>query len=108
MSRRFAHRRGVGAPRPEAGHADKAYDSAANRAWLRRRGIGRRIAGGGGEPPAGAPTRGGVLGAAWAASLAGGAGAVVVELLAAAPGVMGPRLGAVVCVRAAGLRGDRH
>lgn len=30
--------------RPGAVHADKGYDSAANRAWLRRRGIGPRIA----------------------------------------------------------------
>jgi Transposase DDE domain len=30
--------------RPEAVHADKAYDSAANRAWLRRRGMKARIA----------------------------------------------------------------
>ena len=30
--------------RPDAVHADKAYDSAANRAWLRRRGIRPRIA----------------------------------------------------------------
>ena len=30
--------------RPDAVHADKAYDSAANRAWLRRRGIKARIA----------------------------------------------------------------
>jgi transposase len=30
--------------RPEGVHADKAYDSAANRAWLRRRGIRPRIA----------------------------------------------------------------
>jgi transposase len=30
--------------RPAAVHADKAYDSAANRAWLRRRGIQPRIA----------------------------------------------------------------
>jgi transposase len=30
--------------RPAAVHADKAYDSAANRAWLRRRGIKPRIA----------------------------------------------------------------
>jgi transposase len=30
--------------RPDAVHADKGYDSAANRAWLRRRGIRPRIA----------------------------------------------------------------
>jgi IS5 family transposase len=30
--------------RPAAVHADKAYDSQANRAWLRRRGIRPRIA----------------------------------------------------------------
>jgi IS5 family transposase len=30
--------------RPEGAHADKGYDSAANRAWLRRRGIRPRIA----------------------------------------------------------------
>jgi transposase len=30
--------------RPGAVHADKGYDSAANRAWLRRRGITARIA----------------------------------------------------------------
>jgi IS5 family transposase len=30
--------------RPEAVHADKGYDSAANRAWLRQRGIRPRIA----------------------------------------------------------------
>jgi transposase len=30
--------------RPEAVHADKGYDSAANRSWLRRRGIRPRIA----------------------------------------------------------------
>jgi transposase len=30
--------------RPAAVHADKGYDSAANRAWLRRRGIRPRIA----------------------------------------------------------------
>jgi transposase len=30
--------------RPGAVHADKGYDSTANRAWLRRRGIGPRIA----------------------------------------------------------------
>jgi IS5 family transposase len=30
--------------RPEAVHADKGYDSHANRAWLRRRGIRSRIA----------------------------------------------------------------
>jgi len=30
--------------RPDAAHADKAYDSRANRAYLRRRGIGARIA----------------------------------------------------------------
>jgi hypothetical protein len=30
--------------RPDAVHADKAYGSAANRAWLRRRGIRPRIA----------------------------------------------------------------
>jgi IS5 family transposase len=30
--------------RPQAVHADKGYDSAANRAWLRRRGIRPRIA----------------------------------------------------------------
>jgi transposase len=30
--------------RPDAVHADKAYDSAANRAWLRRGGIRPRIA----------------------------------------------------------------
>jgi transposase len=30
--------------RPEAVHTDKGYDSAANRAWLRRRGIRPRIA----------------------------------------------------------------
>jgi IS5 family transposase len=30
--------------RPAAVHADKAYDSAVNRAWLRRRGIRPRIA----------------------------------------------------------------
>jgi hypothetical protein len=30
--------------RPDAVHADKAHDSAANRAWLRRRGIRPRIA----------------------------------------------------------------
>jgi IS5 family transposase len=30
--------------RPGAVHADKGYDSAANRAWLRRRGIRPRIA----------------------------------------------------------------
>jgi transposase len=30
--------------RPQAVHADKAYDSAGNRAWLRRRGITARIA----------------------------------------------------------------
>src|SRR6266545_1897751 len=47
---------------------------------------------------------GGVLGAAGPASLAGGAGAVVAELLAAVAGALGPRLGAVVRLRAAGLR----
>jgi hypothetical protein len=30
--------------RPDAVHADKGYDSRANRAWLRRRGITARIA----------------------------------------------------------------
>jgi IS5 family transposase len=30
--------------RPEAVYADKGYDNAANRAWLRRRGIRSRIA----------------------------------------------------------------
>jgi IS5 family transposase len=30
--------------RPAKVHADKGYDSRANRAWLRRRGIGPRIA----------------------------------------------------------------
>jgi IS5 family transposase len=30
--------------RPDAVHADKGYDSQANRAWLRRRGIRSRIA----------------------------------------------------------------
>jgi IS5 family transposase len=30
--------------RPDKIHADKGYDSKANRAWLRRRGIGARIA----------------------------------------------------------------
>jgi hypothetical protein len=58
-------------PRPAAVHADKGYDSAANRAWLRRRGIRPRIARRGIEssaPP-------------WAASVEGRAGAVVADLL---------------------------
>jgi IS5 family transposase len=37
--------------RPAAVHADKGYDSAANRAWLRRRGIRPRIARRGIESP---------------------------------------------------------
>jgi transposase len=46
-----------------------------------------------------------VVDAAWSPPLAGGAGAVVVELLQAAAGAVGPRFGAVVCVRAGGLCG---
>jgi hypothetical protein len=37
--------------RPAAVHADKAYDTATNRAWLRRRGIRPRIARRGVESP---------------------------------------------------------
>src|SRR5918995_1032577 len=47
-----------------------------------------------------------VLDTAWAAPLAGGAVAVVAELLAAATGALGPGRWAVVRVCAAGLRGD--
>jgi hypothetical protein len=76
--------------RPAKVHADKGYDSRANRAWLRRRGIKSRIARRGIESST----------AAWAAPLAGGAVAVVVELLAAAGCAVGPGRGAVVRLRA--------
>jgi len=49
------------------------------------------------------PAWGGVVGAAGAASVEGRAVAVVVELLAAAGGAVGPGLGTVLRVRAAGL-----
>jgi hypothetical protein len=50
------------------------------------------------------PAWGQILDPAGAASLAGGAGAVVAELLAAPAGTVGSGVGAVVRVRAAGLR----
>jgi hypothetical protein len=81
--------------RPGVIHADKAYDSAANRAYLRRRGIRPRIARRGVESSA----------RPWAASLEGGAVAVLVELLAAAWDAVGPSQWAVVRVRAGGLCG---
>jgi hypothetical protein len=56
-------------------------------------GSGRGSLGGGSSPRPG-----------WAASLAGGAGAVMAELLAAAAGPLGSGLGALVCVCAAGVR----
>ena len=81
--------------RPAKVHADKGYDSRANRAYLRRRGITARIARRGIESSA----------TAWPPPLEGRAVAVVAELLAAAAGAVGPGRGAVVRVRAAGLRG---
>ena len=81
--------------RPGKVHGDKAYDSAANRAYLRASG----------DPAADRPAWGGILDAAWAAAVEGGTVAVVVELLAAAGGALGPGLRAVVRVRAGGLRG---
>jgi transposase len=76
-------------------HADKAYDSGANRAYLRRRGIRPRIA------------RRGVESSVrhWAPPLEDRAGVVVAELLQAPAGAVGPRRGTMVCVRAAGLCG---
>jgi hypothetical protein len=81
--------------RPGAVHADKAYDSGANRAYLRRRGITPRIARRGIE----SSTR------PWTPPLAGGTVAVVAELLQAAAAAVGSRFRPVVRVRPAGLRG---
>jgi Transposase DDE domain len=80
--------------RPAKIHADKGYDSHTNRADLRRRGINPRIA-----------RRDRVLHPAGTPPLAGGAGAVVAELLQTAAAAVGPRFGAVVRVRPAGLCG---
>ena len=80
--------------RPGKLHADKGDDSRADRAYLRRRGIRGRIARRGIEPS----TR---LGG----TAEGRAVAVVAELLAAAASAVGPGCGAVVRVRAGGLRG---
>jgi hypothetical protein len=57
------------------------------------------------DPATDRPAWGRALDSAWAPPLAGGAVAVMVELLAAAAGAVGPRFWAVVRVRAAGLRG---
>jgi Transposase DDE domain len=78
--------------RPGKLDADKGYDSAANRAWLRRRGITARIARLGIESSARLAT-----------SLAGGAGAVVAVVLPAPGGSLGPGFGAVVRVCAVDL-----
>jgi hypothetical protein len=81
--------------RPAKVHADKGYDSQANRGDLRRRGITVRIARRGDR----------LLGQAGTPSLAGRAVAVLVELLQAAAAAVGPRFGPVVRVRPVGLRG---
>jgi hypothetical protein len=80
--------------RPGKVYSDKEYDSHDNRAWLPRRGLTPRIARCGWSPRRG-----------WDGPLAGGAVAVVGELLAAAAGAMGPRFGPVVRVRAGVLCG---
>jgi hypothetical protein len=72
--------------------ADKAYDHAANRAYLRRRGITSRIA-----------RRDRVVGPAGAAAVADRADAVVAVVIPAPGGPLGSWLGALVRVRAAGL-----
>jgi hypothetical protein len=64
-----------------------------------------RLSAASGDPAADRPAWGGILDAAWAAAVEGGTVAVVVELLAAAGGALGPGLRAVVRVRAGGLRG---
>ena len=81
--------------RPAKVHADKGYDSRANRAYLRRRGIKARIA------------RRQIESSdqAWTPPLEGRAVAVVAELLQAAAGAVGPGCGALVRVRAGGLCG---
>ncbi len=58
---------------------------------------------GGVGSPRGSLAVGGVAGAAGAAAVEGRAGAVVVELLSAAAGALGPRRGAVARLRAGGL-----
>jgi hypothetical protein len=79
--------------RPGKVDADKAYDHAANRAYLRRRGITPWIARAWGRvlDPAGTPP------------VAGRADVVVAVVLPASGGSLGSGLGAVVWVRAAGL-----
>jgi hypothetical protein len=73
--------------RPDAVHADKAYDSAANRAW----------AAAAWDPATDRSPWAGVLGAAGATPVEGRAGAVVAELLPAPAGALGSGFGAVVC-----------
>jgi DDE family transposase len=80
--------------RPDKSHADKGYDS-------RPTALG--CDGGGSGPDRAAWDR--VVGPARAPPLAGGAVAVVGELLQAAAGAVGPGFGAVVRVRAGGLCG---
>ena len=68
--------------RPAKVDGDKGYDSAANRAWLRRRGMTPRIA-----------RRGGQSSARVGRHRGGSSGVVVAELLAPVGGAMGPHSG---------------
>jgi Transposase DDE domain len=79
--------------RPGKLDADKGYDSAGQ----------PRLAAAAWDHGADRSAWDRVVAAAGAASLAGGAGAVVAELLSAAAGAVGSGLGTVLCVRAAGV-----
>jgi hypothetical protein len=91
--RRSGNRPRGGAPDPPKLYADKG---------VRQRGE-PGLPAAAWDPAADRPTWGGVRDQAWAAPLAGRAVAVVAELLQAARGAVGPRCGAEVRVRAAGL-----
>ena len=79
--------------RPGKLDADKGYDSASQ----------PRLPAPAWDQVADRPAWRGVVGSAWATPLAGGAGAVVAELLPAAWGAVGSGLGTVVRVRPAGV-----
>jgi Transposase DDE domain len=80
--------------RPATVQADKGYDSRATGPIC-----------GVGDHRADRPAWDGVIGQAWTPPLAGGADAVVVELLQAAAGALGPGCETLVRVRAGGVCG---
>jgi transposase len=105
--RRYHHVRGVAGRRPAdpdaVGAAARPACGGARGQGLRQRGQ-PGLAAAAWDPAADCPAWDRLVGAPWAASVEGRAGTVVAELLQAAAGSLGPGLGAVLRLRAAGLR----